>query len=201
MPAAWKPHARRIVVGHLTYTRPRALVFSVSLIRKGNEGLLAVYMLMILLLSSSHAHPWRHGQTVWVSESQNGRENNFGGKERLFFAKFFPLICHSLAPAIFPWVSEAELCMAFIKFYNSNLSKFSLHGVLLTGLVGLAISYALSVTDRLSGMVTSFTETEKQMVSVERAVQYIEDIQPEFNPRGSVSIYLQARNVIRDRNS
>ena len=56
------------------------------------------------------------------------------------------------------------------------------------GLVGLAISYALSVTDRLSGMVTSFTETEKQMVSVERAVQYIEDIQPEISPRGTVSI-------------
>ena len=42
-----------------------------------------------------------------------------------------------------------------------------------TGLVGLAISYALSVTGLLSGMVTSFTETEKQMVSVERAMQYI----------------------------
>ena len=56
------------------------------------------------------------------------------------------------------------------------------------GLVGLAISYALSVTDRLSGMVTSFTETEKQMVSVERAVQYIEDIQPEISPRGTVSV-------------
>ena len=56
------------------------------------------------------------------------------------------------------------------------------------GLVGLAISYALSVTDRLSGMVTSFTETEKQMVSVERAVQYIEDVQPEISPSGTVSI-------------
>lgn len=56
------------------------------------------------------------------------------------------------------------------------------------GLVGLAISYALSVTDRLSGMVTSFTETEKQMVSVERAVQYIEDVQAEISPRGTVSI-------------
>ena len=41
------------------------------------------------------------------------------------------------------------------------------------GLVGLAISYALSVTNLLSGVVTSFTETEKQMVSVERAMQYI----------------------------
>ena len=56
------------------------------------------------------------------------------------------------------------------------------------GLVGLAISYALSVTDRLSGMVTSFTETEKQMVSVERAVQYIEDVPPEHSPRGSVRV-------------
>ena len=43
------------------------------------------------------------------------------------------------------------------------------------GLVGLAISYALSVTNLLSGVVTSFTETEKQMVSVERAVQYIQE--------------------------
>lgn len=41
------------------------------------------------------------------------------------------------------------------------------------GLVGLAISYALSVTNLLSGVVTSFTETEKEMVSVERAMQYI----------------------------
>ena len=56
------------------------------------------------------------------------------------------------------------------------------------GLVGLAISYALSVTDRLSGMVTSFTETEKQMVSVELAVQYIEDVQPEISLRSTVSI-------------
>ena len=59
---------------------------------------------------------------------------------------------------------------------------FHLH----TGLVGLAISYALSVRDRLSGMVTSFTETEKQMVSVERAVQYIEDIPSEVSPPGTV---------------
>ena len=43
-----------------------------------------------------------------------------------------------------------------------------------SGLVGLAIAYALSITGRLSGLVTSFTETEKQMVSVERAQQYID---------------------------
>ena len=48
-----------------------------------------------------------------------------------------------------------------------------LHSCLNAGLVGLAISYALSVTNLLSGVVTSFTETEKEMVSVERAMQYI----------------------------
>ena len=40
------------------------------------------------------------------------------------------------------------------------------------GLVGLAISYALGVTGLLSGFVTYGAETEKQMVSVERATQY-----------------------------
>ncbi|ELU02886.1 hypothetical protein CAPTEDRAFT_191165 [Capitella teleta] len=40
------------------------------------------------------------------------------------------------------------------------------------GLIGLAISYALAVTGQLSGVVTMFTETEKQMVSVERAEHY-----------------------------
>ena len=32
------------------------------------------------------------------------------------------------------------------------------------------------VTNLLSGVVNSFTETEKQMVSVERAQQYIDNI-------------------------
>ena len=48
-----------------------------------------------------------------------------------------------------------------------------------TGLVGLAISYALSVTNLLSGVVTSFTEIEKQMVSVERMGQYINGVSTE----------------------
>ena len=48
-------------------------------------------------------------------------------------------------------------------------------------MVGLAISYALSVTNLLSGVVTSFTETEKEMVSVERAMQYIKGAPVENN--------------------
>ncbi|XP_061421515.1 ATP-binding cassette sub-family C member 10 isoform X3 [Lethenteron reissneri] len=40
------------------------------------------------------------------------------------------------------------------------------------GLVGLAIAYALSINGRLSGLVSSFTQTETQMVSVERVQEY-----------------------------
>ena len=47
------------------------------------------------------------------------------------------------------------------------------------GLVGLAISYALSLTTILSGTVTAFVETEKEMISVESINQYMERVQPE----------------------
>ena len=39
-------------------------------------------------------------------------------------------------------------------------------------LIGLALSYILSITDLLNGLIGSFTETEKEMVSVERAHQF-----------------------------
>ncbi|XP_065830509.1 ATP-binding cassette sub-family C member 10-like [Oscarella lobularis] len=53
------------------------------------------------------------------------------------------------------------------------------YGTVNPGLVGLALSYALSVTALLSGVVTSFTETEKLMLSVERAEQYISGLPKE----------------------
>ncbi|XP_018573016.1 multidrug resistance-associated protein 7 [Anoplophora glabripennis] len=47
------------------------------------------------------------------------------------------------------------------------------------GLIGLAISYALSVTGALSGVVNAFTETEREMIAVERVNQYIREIPTE----------------------
>ncbi|XP_014111470.1 PREDICTED: multidrug resistance-associated protein 7 isoform X2 [Pseudopodoces humilis] len=47
---------------------------------------------------------------------------------------------------------------------------------LMQGLVGLALSYALSVTNLLSGLISSFTHTEIMMVSVERTEEYTTDI-------------------------
>lgn len=41
------------------------------------------------------------------------------------------------------------------------------------GLVGLVISYALTITAFLNSVVTSLTETEQEMVSVERIHGYL----------------------------
>merc|ERR1719192_1762444 len=54
------------------------------------------------------------------------------------------------------------------------------------GMVGLAISYALGITGKLSGLVSSFTETERELVAVERCGQYIDQVRPEHS-RGSIT--------------
>ncbi|NXU52281.1 MRP7 protein, partial [Turnix velox] len=52
------------------------------------------------------------------------------------------------------------------------------------GLVGLVLSYALSVTNQLSGLISSFTQTETMMVSVERTEEYTTEIpiEPQDKP-------------------
>lgn len=57
-------------------------------------------------------------------------------------------------------------------------------GTVNPGLVGLSISYALSVTGLLQGLVTAFTETEKEMVAVERLQEYAV-VESEFSTPGT----------------
>ncbi|XP_029800372.1 multidrug resistance-associated protein 7 isoform X3 [Suricata suricatta] len=52
------------------------------------------------------------------------------------------------------------------------------------GLVGLSLSYALSLTGLLSGLVSSFTQTEAMLVSVERLEEYSCDLPQE--PQGQL---------------
>ncbi|KAK9891612.1 hypothetical protein WA026_015576 [Henosepilachna vigintioctopunctata] len=47
------------------------------------------------------------------------------------------------------------------------------------GLIGLAVSYALSVTGSLGGVINAFTETEREMIAVERVNQYITQVPSE----------------------
>lgn len=56
------------------------------------------------------------------------------------------------------------------------------------GLIGLAITYALSVTGLLSGVVNSFTETEREMIAVERVKQYLDNV-PMENATGDSPPY------------
>ncbi|CAD6234353.1 GSCOCT00001844001.2-RA-CDS [Cotesia congregata] len=56
------------------------------------------------------------------------------------------------------------------------------------GLIGLAITYALSVTGLLSGVVNVFTETEREMISVERIKQYLDNV-PTENSAGDSPPY------------
>ena len=55
---------------------------------------------------------------------------------------------------------------------------------LLPGLLGLAMSYALGVTGVLNGLLQSFTETEKELVAVERIHHYTTTV-----PRISKFVY------------
>ncbi|XP_073826163.1 ATP-binding cassette sub-family C member 10 [Musca autumnalis] len=54
------------------------------------------------------------------------------------------------------------------------------------GLVGLAISYALSVTHILGGVLNAVAETEQELVAVERIEQYLQ-IEGEDNAEGTVN--------------
>lgn len=71
-------------------------------------------------------------------------------------------------------------CVVFSLSYQDPSSfpaiNILAYDFVLSGLVGLALSYALSVTNLLSGLISSFTTTETMMVSVERTEEYTTDI-------------------------
>lgn len=56
-----------------------------------------------------------------------------------------------------------------------------------SGLVGLAVTYALSLTSLLNGLLSSFIDTEKEMVSVERIQEYVEKL-PEEEEKGDIEV-------------
>lgn len=53
------------------------------------------------------------------------------------------------------------------------------------GLVGLAISYALSITGLLGGLLSAIAETEQEFVAVERVQQYLQ-LENEKNAQGCI---------------
>ncbi|GER44073.1 ABC transporter C family member [Striga asiatica] len=78
------------------------------------------------------------------------------------------------------WLSlRLQLLAAFIVSFVAVMAIVGTHGYIpvnlgTPGLVGLALSYASPIVSLLGSFLTSFTETEKEMVSVERVLQYID---------------------------
>ncbi|XP_063975408.1 ATP-binding cassette sub-family C member 10 isoform X2 [Diachasmimorpha longicaudata] len=68
------------------------------------------------------------------------------------------------------------------------------------GLIGLAITYALGVTGLLSGVVNVFTETEREMISVERIKQYFEDVPTEDLTGDNPPYAWPSQSVVEFRN-
>ncbi|KAK9141507.1 hypothetical protein Syun_010907 [Stephania yunnanensis] len=78
------------------------------------------------------------------------------------------------------WLSlRLQLLAAFIISFVGVMAVIGCRGDLpvgfgTPGLVGLALSYAVPFVSQLSSFLSSFTETEKEMVSVERVLQYMD---------------------------
>ncbi|KAG8093775.1 hypothetical protein GUJ93_ZPchr0012g20809 [Zizania palustris] len=93
------------------------------------------------------------------------------------------------------WLSlRLQLLAGFIILFIAMMAIVGLHSKYLVnfatpGLVGLALSYAAPVVSLLNGFLTTFTETEKEMISVERVVEYVgipqEELHGSESPHGS----------------
>ncbi|XP_027928770.1 ABC transporter C family member 13 isoform X1 [Vigna unguiculata] len=83
------------------------------------------------------------------------------------------------------WLSlRLQLLGAFIISFIAVMAVIGSRGSLpinfgTPGLVGLALSYAAPIVSLLGSFLSSFTETEKEMVSVERTLQYMDIPQEE----------------------
>jgi ABC-type multidrug transport system fused ATPase/permease subunit len=51
------------------------------------------------------------------------------------------------------------------------------------GLVGLSLSYALPIVSNLSSLLSSYAETEKELISVERVHEYILQVTAKLAPQ------------------
>ncbi|XP_010488818.1 PREDICTED: ABC transporter C family member 13-like [Camelina sativa] len=91
------------------------------------------------------------------------------------------------------WLSlRLQLLGAMIVFFVAVMAVIGSRGKFpisfgTPGLVGLALSYAAPLVSLLGSFLTSFTETEKEMVSIERVLQYMDVPQEEVSGRQSLS--------------
>lgn len=104
------------------------------------------------------------------------------------------------------WLSlRLQFLAAFVVSYIAVMAVIGSHGYLpinlgTPGLVGLALSYAAPVVSLLGSFLTSFTETEKELVSVERVLQYMNIPQEEHQGRIILDAIWPSQGRIEFRN-
>ncbi|KAB1218804.1 ABC transporter C family member 13 [Morella rubra] len=101
--------------------------------------------------------------------------------------------------------SKLQLLAAFIISFVAVMAVIGSRGGLplsfsSPGLVGLALSYAAPIVSFLGSFLTSFTETEKEMVSVERALQYMDIPQEELHGCQSLNPDWPSQGLIEFQN-
>ncbi|XP_024972697.1 ABC transporter C family member 13 [Cynara cardunculus var. scolymus] len=104
------------------------------------------------------------------------------------------------------WLSlRLQFLAAFVVSYIAVMAIVGSHGHLpinlgTPGLVGLALSYAAPVVSLLGSFLTSFTETEKELVSVERVLQYMDIPQEELQGHKVLDVEWPFQGEIEFRN-
>ncbi|URE01082.1 ABC transporter transmembrane region [Musa troglodytarum] len=111
-------------------------------------------VVILICISASFMQASRNGNDLWLShwvDATTGTEHT----------RFYLLVL-----SIFGFMNSL--------FTLARAFSFSYGGLCAAVQVGLALSYAAPIVSLLSSFLTSFTETEKEMVSVERVVEYMD---------------------------
>ncbi|KAL8042899.1 hypothetical protein ABFX02_09G082600 [Erythranthe guttata] len=104
------------------------------------------------------------------------------------------------------WLSlRLQLLAAFIVSFVAVMAIIGAHGYIpvnmgTPGLVGLALSYASPIVSLLGSFLTSFTETEKEMVSVERVIQYMNIPQEKLTGENAIDSNWPSKGEIQFQN-
>ncbi|CAN1121510.1 ABC transporter C family member 13 [Linum perenne] len=154
------------------YTIDDSLPFMLNILVANFVGLLGIAMVLsyvqvffLLLLLP-----------FWLiySKLQNSFQRNFTEHVTLYQRTSYSETIASL------WLSlRLQLLGAFVVTFVAVMAVAGSRGYLpidfgTPGLVGLALSYASPIVTLLGNFLTSFTETEKEMVSIERALEYMD---------------------------
>ncbi|KAL3511976.1 hypothetical protein ACH5RR_024693 [Cinchona calisaya] len=103
------------------------------------------------------------------------------------------------------WLSlRLQLLAAFVVSFVAVMAVIGSHRHLpinlgTPGLVGLALSYTTPMVSLMGNFLTSFTETEKEMVSVERVLQYMDIPQEEVGDK-QLDLHWPSRGEIQFQN-